>query len=59
MAYTAQYSGTDFGDILIDFLAIVVLVFQSNAVLLVTLAILGIIIFRGRQILDAIFNLVK
>lgn len=55
MAYSATYTVADIDDIIIDFIGTVMAALVDNALILVTLIILGIIVYLTR---DLIRNLI-
>lgn len=56
MAYTPTYAMADLQAIIVDLIAGVFAALVDNVAILVGLLILVIIIARGKQLLDAVFN---
>jgi len=54
MTYTATYDVDDFDDLLFDFLGFILAVFIANVSIIVTLVIIGYIVYLFRGILSGI-----
>lgn len=54
MAYTPTYETADITAMIVDFLGAILSAFVSNAPTIVGLVILGLIVLKGKQVLQAV-----
>ena len=54
MAYTPVYETADITEMIVDFLGSILSAFVTNAPTIVGLVILGLIVLKGKQVLQAV-----